>query len=386
MSSEVSACALCHFDALAARPESRCATCHPQPRHVRTTSQGVLIAHAQLDDARVPCTRCHYQLVEGTTRVDTSRCSACHAGETANAPMMSADTLHSGHEGYRCEACHEPVIHRVVAMSTSVELRCTDCHASRHRRPIPSDTVPGSRCGECHEGVHADEQRLILGLLPGEPIRPSPMFMGGVTCASCHVVPGAPPPRPGASLVATQASCTGCHGPEWAGILDRWRRGFERRDRRVAGYVRAAAAAVADTSLPADARSRVAEARRLLSFVRDAGPLHNLPTTDRLMRRALQLAEGAYQTAGISPPDAPPLGPPVRSGSCISCHYGVEEAATGLETGGSRAGTHADHLFGGGLSCDACHAVGAPPPGIPETVWIDTARGDGIRRGAPPRR
>ena len=52
-----------------------------------------------------------------------------------------ADSLHKGHVGYSCSACHEPVRHRVVAMSTSVALACGDCHASRHRRPIPEDTI-----------------------------------------------------------------------------------------------------------------------------------------------------------------------------------------------------------------------------------------------------
>jgi hypothetical protein len=60
-------CALCHFTEIASTRDSGCATCHPHPRHVQTTSQGVPLPHAMLQQARIPCTRCHYRVVEGDT-------------------------------------------------------------------------------------------------------------------------------------------------------------------------------------------------------------------------------------------------------------------------------------------------------------------------------
>ena len=374
---DTSACALCHVKDLAESGgrQPDCRVCHAHPQHTPHTSQGVPISHAQLDDAKVPCTRCHYQVAEGNP-AQTDNCRGCHRDTTVLAARAS-DSLHTGHRGFACASCHAPVRHRVVAMSSSVELNCADCHKPGHkRRNHPADMVPTPRCSGCHTDVHAEQQRLILGLLPGEPIRPSPMFMGGVTCRSCHVAPGQPGPQTGRPLRANEAACTGCHGAQWAGILPRWRRGYERRAEWVGAYLDAAARAVGDSARAPLARAQLREARSLLAFLRAAGPLHNLPASDRMMRHALDLAARAYRTAGLPAPAVPELGPPVQPGSCMSCHYGIEEVQADRDSATGRPLRHADHLFKAFLPCDACHAVGAAPPGLPDSLWIDTTRLD----------
>lgn len=381
---DTTACALCHAKDLTETGgrQPDCRTCHAHPRHTPHTSQGVPISHAQLDDEQVPCTRCHYQVVEGNP-AQTDHCRGCHRDSTVLA-ARSADSLHAGHRGYACSSCHAPVRHRVVAMSTSVELNCTDCHKPGHkRRNHPADIVPTARCAGCHTDVHAAEQRLILGLLPGEPIRPSPMFMGGVTCRSCHVAPGQPGPRMGHPLKANEAACTGCHGRQWAGILPRWRRGYERREGWVTAYLDTASRALGDPARAPTAGAQLRDARALLAFLRTAGPLHNLPASDRIMRHALELGARAYRSAGRVAPALPELGPPVLAGSCMSCHYGIEEVQADRDSTTGRALRHSDHLFKAYLTCDACHAVGAAPPGLPDSLWIDTTRLD---RGGPARR
>jgi hypothetical protein len=369
------ACNLCHATDIAGRSDTGCASCHPDPSHRRSTSQGLELAHGDIAAARVPCTRCHYQLLEGGTAVPQRRCAACHqAGQPgARPPALRADSSHREHREFACVACHDLLTHRVVAMSTSIELDCLSCHALRHSPPVAAaDSAPDSSCGDCHANVHRDAQRLVLGLLPGEEFAPSAMFMGGVTCRSCHVVPGQNAAAPGSSRRGSPAACTGCHGGAWAGVLQRWRRGYERRHAMVSGYLAGARGGVADSAAPAAARARMREAEQLLSFTRRAGPLHNLPLTDRLMRRALDLAAAAYTAAGRTAPPRPQLGPPVANGTCIACHYGVEEAPIGRDSATGRRTTHADHLFRAGLACDACHAVGAPPPGFVGRDWIDT--------------
>jgi hypothetical protein len=380
---DTTSCALCHVKDLAESGglQPDCRSCHAHPMHQPRTSQGVPIDHAQIDDAHVPCTRCHYQVVEGNPR-EVDACRGCHRDTTLIA-VRGADTLHAGHRGYDCETCHAPVRHRVVAMSTSVDLNCRDCHQPGHKRPNhPADLVPTARCEGCHQDVHAAEQRLILGLLPGEPIRPSPMFMGGVTCRSCHVTPGQSGPRPGHPLIASEAACTGCHGVQWTGILGRWRRGYDRRAAWVEAYIAAAGRAEGDSTRAPAARAQLRDAQRLLDFLHSAGPLHNLPASDRIMRHALELAARSYRTAGLPVPTPPVLGPPVQTGSCLSCHYGIEEVSAGRDSVSGRAMGHADHIFRAFLPCDACHAVGAPPPGLPDSLWIDTTRLD---RGGPER-
>lgn len=387
MVADTGACALCHVKDLAETQnrQPNCRTCHAHPRHSPETSQGVSISHALLDEEKVPCTRCHYQVSEGSPTA-VGRCEGCHRDSTV-AAVRNAASLHATHRSYGCAACHAPVRHRVVAMSTSVALACGDCHARGHRRPIPADTAKTAACGDCHKDVHAEEQRLILGLLPGEPIRPSPMFMGGVTCRSCHVAPGRPGPVAGRPLISNEAACTGCHGAQWSGILARWRRGYERRSVWVGGYLAAAARAFADSTRSAGARAQVRQAQSLLAFLQAAGALHNLPASDRIMRHALDLASRAYRTAGMPVPPVPELGPPVQTGTCMSCHYGIEEVQAKRDSLTGRPLKHADHLFRAYLPCDACHAAGAAPPGLPDSLWIDTTRldrgGPASRRGPP---
>jgi len=410
---DTTACALCHAPDIQSGTAARCMTCHPDPNHTRLTSQGVPISHAGVQDAHVPCTRCHYELLAGSPADASSGCRDCHRDTTVTRPALRlldslgsrrtppsrdtaamgrynadrgrivalADTLHRRHDGFVCTSCHAAVRHRVVAMSTTVALQCADCHAERHRRPIPADTSTTATCADCHEGVHAEEQRLILGLLPDEPIRPSPMFMGGVTCRSCHVRPGEPALRPGESLVATEAACTGCHGVQWRGYLGLWERGYHRREQWVLQYLAGAEQLAADSSLPPAVRGDVRRARSLMAFLRAAGPLHNLPATDRIMRDALDLAAHAYTAAGRTAPPKPELGPPVRTGTCVSCHYGVEEIRADRDSVTGRQFTHGDHMIRGELTCDNCHAAGAAPPGLPDSLWIDTLRS----AGGPPR-
>lgn len=319
------ACASCHARDIARRDDRACAMCHANALHTRTTSEDLRLPHEQLRDANVSCTRCHYRLL------DTS--------------------------GPR-------PVHRVVAMSSTVRLDCLECHALTHRPRLPADTLPDSTCGDCHRAVHQDAQRMILGVLPGQALEPSAMFMGGVTCRSCHVVPGQPAPQPGRSRRGSPAACTGCHGGAWNGVLARWGRGYGRRRDMVQSYLAAARRTLGDSAAAPEVQRRLEQAAGLMAFVERAGPLHNLPVTDRLLRRALALGREAYAAARRDAPVVPQLGPAVATGTCLSCHYGVEEAFVGPDsTTGGRA-THADHVFRAGLTCDNCHAPGAPPPGL----------------------
>ena len=373
-----STCALCHFPELSSPRDAGCATCHPQPRHTPLTSQGVPLSHAMLQQARVPCTRCHYRVVEGDTTVAVARCAACHKAKPP-AKLPPADSAHAAHPELSCRSCHSPITHRVVAMSGSIALACLDCHAREHRRRIPADTSQTARCADCHAGVHAEQQRLMIGLTPGEALRPSLMFVGGVTCRSCHVAPDAPPPRPGASLRPAATVCVGCHGSTWKGVLERWNRGYQRRRGWIDAYLNSAEAELGG-SAPAAALARLAEARGLMAFIQRAKPAHNLPAADQVMRQALTLADQAYRLAGRTTPPPPELGPAVETGSCFACHYGIEEAPTGRDSATGRVTTHADHLFKAFLPCDACHAAGAAPPGIPDSLWIDTTHSSRSQR------
>ena len=383
-----STCALCHFSDVTGPRDVGCATCHPSPQHTATTSQGVPLSHPLLSQAGVPCARCHFRLVEGDTTVVVARCAACHAAKPP-AKLPPADSAHARHSELACRSCHSAVTHRVTAMSGSIALECLDCHDRRHHRPIPVDSSQTAKCADCHAGVHAEQQRLILGVMPGEPLTPSLMFMGGVTCRSCHVSPDLPRPKPGTSLRPGPAVCVGCHGSAWNGVLARWKRGYQRRDAWIADYLRTAAASLGGAGgagagasgasgprgTSPSALAKLAEAKGLMAYLRRADPVHNLSAADRTMRHALTLAADAYRAAGRDAPPEPELGPPVRPGACISCHYGIEEAAAGRDSASRRTVTHADHLMRAFVPCDACHAAGAAPPGVPDSLWIRAGSG-----------
>ena len=371
LQADSSTCSLCHFPEVSGSRDAGCATCHRDPRHTPLSSQGVPLSHATLKEARVPCTRCHYRVVTGDTTVALARCAACHKAKPP-AKLPPADSAHARHPELSCRSCHSPIVHRVVAMSGSIALQCSDCHAARHRRPIPADTSATAKCADCHAGVHAEQQRLMLGLMPGEQLRPSLMFMGGVTCRSCHVSPESPRPGPGRSLKPTATVCVGCHGAAWRGVLPRWERGYQRRRAWIDAYLRTAESDLGPGA-PGAALARIAEAKGLMAFVERARPAHNLTAADKVMRQALELAGAAYRLAGRTAPPPPELGPEVRPGSCVGCHYGIEEAAAGRDSASGRTATHAEHLFKAILACDACHAAGAAPPGVPDSLWIDTA-------------
>jgi hypothetical protein len=386
LQADSSTCALCHFRQVSGIRDAGCATCHPSPRHTMMSSQGVPLPHEMLKDAHVPCTRCHYRVVQGDTTVVGGRGATCHA-ERPPSRLPSADSAHALHPELSCRSCHSPVVHRVVAMSGAIALDCLDCHDRRHRPALPVDTSRTAKCDDCHAGVHAEQQRLIIGVMPGEELGPSLMFMGGVTCRSCHVTPEAPRPRAGASLLPSGDVCVGCHGGAWAGVLARWNRGYQRRRAWIDGYLQTADSSLQAGRAPASALAKLAQARGLMAFVRRAGPSHNLAAADRIMREALVLGSDAYRISGRAVPPPPVLGPAVKPGSCVSCHYGIEEAPAGRDSATGRTITHAAHMFRAFLPCDACHAAGAPPPGIPDSLWIDTLRAGAMAGGgAPPDR
>lgn len=157
--------------------------------------------------------------------------------------------------------------------------------------------------------------------------------------------------------------------------------GYARRRDWVSGYLRDAEAALGDSAAPRAAKVRLRQAGSQLAFVDRAGPMHNLPVVDQVMRRALALTVEAYELASRTPPPRPELGPPVANGGCTYCHYGIEEARAGRDSVSGRPLTHAGHVLEAGLSCDNCHAAGRAPPGIPDSLWIDTTRTDrGPRR------
>lgn len=316
----VDACALCHVDRLTGTESRDCQTCHQQPRHVTLTAEGVPVPHSTLPWTAVGCVRCHYDVADPPTAVETARCADCHQDVAAVTARGIGRDLHPSHDGLTCTACHDEGAHRVRAMSSAVSLVCADCHAEAHELTLSPRTDAGT-CLACHGGIHAPQQELLLGVLPGERAMPSTKFLAGLTCRSCHSAPGAPV---GETPLRGQAqACASCHREEYGRVLDWWLEGAERRQGEARAYLdrakRDLAGARADTVV-----LLLASADAGLGLVEAAGGQHNLELADRMFRESVDRARRAYRLAGRAAPPPPDLGRAPHYGLCSGCHYATE--------------------------------------------------------------
>jgi hypothetical protein len=313
------ACALCHLPDIRTGGADECRLCHLTPQHVAMTSQGMPVPHSSLPWIETGCVRCHYDVSEAQTRVETTRCLACHDGDAGIVDRGIATDLHPSHNTMSCVSCHEGDAHRVRAMSTAVQLACADCHATEHDIAVGADAATAVTCNGCHETVHQPQQRMLLGMLPGEPASPSSKFIAGMTCRSCHV-------RTAASDVSGDAvrghadACASCHRTEYRQVLDWWVEGTRSRTRSVGAFVQRAAGELAGAG-PDSVAALIASSQAMLSLVEDAGGHHNLEFTDRIFRESVRRVSRAYALAGRVPPAAPALGSPAHEGMCSYCHY-----------------------------------------------------------------
>jgi hypothetical protein len=322
----VDACALCHLGRLEGSEPSDCRTCHQQPQHVALTSQALPIPHSSLPWVETGCVRCHYDVAEPLTRVALARCSACHGRDTTLVVRGIARDLHPTHTAVTCTACHDGEAHRVRAMSSAVQLVCGDCHVRAHDLTLGEQWSHSATCTHCHETVHQPQQRLLLGMLPGEAAVPSSKFIAGMTCRSCHMRSG-PATASGAAgdAIRGQAqACAGCHRTEYGRVLAWWLAGTRARTRAVSAYVTRGARELGSTGSDS-VRALVASSLALIELVESAGGQHNLELSDRIFRQSVARVRAAYSLAGRAPPPAPSLGSPAHEGTCSFCHYSPDD-------------------------------------------------------------
>lgn len=194
------ACYLCHFkNAEFNKGRSRCYLCHEIPTKPlqKQKKEGVKpeekpITHKSLEEAKVSCWSCHYELVQGKGRIKKEDCFDCHDYSTEMLKKAEDKKLmHKGHvaeQNADCFDCHEPINHRETDFLDPVRLNCSACHPNHHiyqrillvgekRKGVPE--IPSlmfdvkTTCLGCHR-----EEKIMKGekLLHGS----------GKACAACH--------------------------------------------------------------------------------------------------------------------------------------------------------------------------------------------------------
>jgi hypothetical protein len=316
-------CGLCHVEELAGARGEDCRLCHAAPDHQGMTSQGLPVPHQGLPWIEGGCLRCHYAVARPVHEVSVARCAQCHEDATAATQAGIGEDLHPTHTSVGCGSCHEADNHRIEAMSSAVELECITCHHVEHDVEVGAVAMDSDACNECHRGVHVDEQRLLLGILPETPsAAPSDHFMDGLTCRSCHWEGDATTDH---RTRGSSEACVACHRPEYAIVFRWWTQGIEERTRLVERYVAGAESAVAGRAEADQAVKSFARARQLLTVIRTAGGQHNLPLTHRIFEDALAASADAYRLSGRGVPTPPQLGRAPRQGLCAYCHYRLRE-------------------------------------------------------------
>jgi nitrate/TMAO reductase-like tetraheme cytochrome c subunit len=194
------ACYLCHFkEAKFNEGRAKCSLCHEIPtislqkqKIEDTDADEEPITHKSLEEAKVPCQSCHYELVQGSGEVKQENCSDCHEySDELQKNAQDKRSMHTEHvtkQNAKCFECHRPVLHRKVEFLNPVREACMNCHPDHHR--YQNLLLIGDKRKDVMEspglmydvktnciGCHLDEKTIN-----GEKV----LFGSSKSCVSCH--------------------------------------------------------------------------------------------------------------------------------------------------------------------------------------------------------
>ena len=203
------------------------------------------------------CFRCHVgDHVDDHGRAVSHECAACHTFLTPFAAEGDSSSLIS--EG--------DFVHPVELEGRHEELRCSLCH--------DGGIAPAADCAECH----TTQSEFLAGTTEAfERFEIEEDLMNGIAdCADCHVLS-----QP-TEAAAIDATCLDCHAEDEEGFP---------------GMAQAWAEEVAALL---DKAERVAtpEQEEILRILREAGPLHNMEATRRVLTAIAAESPVAPETTG----------------------------------------------------------------------------------------
>ncbi len=308
---------------LAVLPESDCGTCHGVALHQAPAGIGrPPINHATVTERGLSCLQCHFDVVRGTGAVDPASCAECHLSAGTSQPLERAQLRYepgtagadihrahySGGQGPSCARCHTEIAHEVGNLLDAVSLDCSTCHTEDEFDSAEIDST-----------YHEPQQLLFAGLIPGDAsAQPSVKFLARLGCRSCHEAKGSE-----GHLLGLTESCVSCHGQKFDGLSAGWAAGMTQRTEASIRYIQTAGDAIGSNA-STEVTAALERARELVDWIDKGGGVHNLTTSDAILRDAIESTEEAYRLAGRIPPRRPALGPAVAENECMHCHYGVD--------------------------------------------------------------
>jgi nitrate/TMAO reductase-like tetraheme cytochrome c subunit len=207
------ACYLCHFkEAKFNEGRAKCSSCHEIPdKPLNKVEEGAeppkkLISHKTLEESKVSCESCHYQIIQGKGGIKKEDCFNCH--EYSTEMLKKAEDKKTMH----------------VEHVASQEARCFDCHIPIEHKEVEFMEAARTKCSACHPDHHAQQKMLIAGtggkgIDQDYPIR---HFNMKVNCFACHT-------RDDYDYKGVQVlkgnpeNCAGCHTEDEKKLVKKWK-------------------------------------------------------------------------------------------------------------------------------------------------------------------
>jgi nitrate/TMAO reductase-like tetraheme cytochrome c subunit len=216
-------CFLCHFKGLEhGRHEEAiggCTSCHEAPKEEIRLATG-MFQHRDYINTGVTCESCHAEVISGDGAVPRQMCWNCHNKPQQIARYGEPQFLHRTHVSehkVECSSCHVQIEHNLTA-------------ALPTGRRIEAGHQPqdAGRCAQCHEQMHGGPMAMYSGTgARGVPDMPSPMYRTQVDCIACHrdqKQTDLDATLAGQTFLTSQESCDRCHGNQYEGTLDVWKK------------------------------------------------------------------------------------------------------------------------------------------------------------------
>ena len=204
------ACFLCHFkNTEFNKGRAKCSLCHDIPtkslqqQKDETNPDERPITHKSLEEAKVPCRSCHYELIQGDGEIKEEGCLGCHDTPEELEKLSDKKLMHKEHVANHkanCFDCHRPIQHKKVEFLDPVRESCFICHPDHHKY-----------------------QKLLLTGDTWKDIKQAPGLMYNVktNCIGCHVdeknINGE------IVLHGSSKSCVDCHTAKHEEMVQTWK-------------------------------------------------------------------------------------------------------------------------------------------------------------------